>query len=506
MIGNLRVRARSLFRYLRESHIFKAYFTSLLGVFSGLLTQLLYIRELTKVVSADSFSLYAFVFQIITYLSVLQLGLDFTVSREIAINLGRKNLSLANYSYSFITRFNRKVVYVCIALIAIAAFLFYFGVGIPRTYNTGTATLLVLVFGVFQIFSFYIRPYSAALIGANFQNIVNTNIVIINILSTLFGYILLKLGFGLYALPISMSVWSIANVFIIRSLTRKKCKWITKEVLLPNKSLDRASLKFGLTGTLGGIAWTIEATADVILLNAAGLMNLVGLYVIWWRFPQMLFDLATRLTTSAFPSIATAHGVSTDRSTRILSKLTLIACGSAFIISAGIIFWLPSFINLWVGPKYFYPDFKNLAFLMSVLVFFRIVGNCFSLSLISMGKINITSLSAWIQAITKIVLGLLVVSRYQLEGLILVSVLCALIQVVVLGSYLVKNVLIEKRMLFLIGILILVISSLFLFKIYMDFNIVLFTAGAFLTAILALLVWFSLITLFGYRKLLFNLI
>src|SRR5690242_5874888 len=99
-----KARVKFLFNYLSRSRIIKAYLTSILGVFSGLLTQLLFIRALTNEVSPEDFSLYAFIFQIVTYLSILQLGLDFTISREIAINIEKNDLSAANYSYSFIKR------------------------------------------------------------------------------------------------------------------------------------------------------------------------------------------------------------------------------------------------------------------------------------------------------------------------------------------------------------------------------------------------------------------
>jgi O-antigen/teichoic acid export membrane protein len=502
---SLNISAKKATSYFSGSKIFKAYFTSILGVFSGLLTQLLFIRELTKTISTEQFSIYAYIFQVVSYLAVFQLGMDFTISREVAINLASNNYSLANYSYGFIQRFNRKVIIIASCCVSLLALGFLFGIGLDTDEgNRLSATLLVLLFGVFQVLNFFVRPYTAALIGANYQNVVNLNNVFINIISTVFGYILLKIGFGYYSLPFAMVFWAVVNIYVLKRLVNTKCPWIFSERQPINKELDKASFKFGLTGTLGGVAWTIESTADVILLNAAGLVNLVGLYVIWWRFPQMFFDLASRLTTSAYPSIAAANGQSEENTRRLFSKLLLVVSGFSFIISIGLFFWLPAFINLWVGPKFSYEGAHMFSMLIALLVFFRIVGNCLGMSMVSIGYVRVTSLLSWIQAGIKVVGGYFLLRQFGLQGLVAASVVCSLIQVLFLAQYCVRKRLLSKGLILLVVIMGLFPLCFIGTEMVATAHIGYFIVGGILTVLASSVVWYATITLTGFNFLLFK--
>jgi O-antigen/teichoic acid export membrane protein len=451
------------FRHVTASRIAKAYFTSILGVISGLLTQLLFIRELTATVTPTQFALYAFVFQIVNYLTVFQLGMDFTVSREVAMHLGAGNTSLANYSFAFIRRFNKSILLIAAVAIVVLALFFYAGYALPADYDDLTASLLVLAFGVFQLLTFFTRPYHAALIGTNYQNIVNLNNVFINIISTFLAYILLQQGFGLFAMPVSLVAWSVINIFVLKYIVQQKCSWISDAAPVRDRSLDKSSIRFGVLSTLGGIAWTIEATADVVILNAAGLMHLVGIYVIWWRFPQMMFDLASRLTTSAYPSISAAHG-SGANSKLLLNKLMIAVTCLAFMIAAGIYLWLPSFVNLWVGQPYAYDNYTTLSMLVAILIFLRITGNCIGMYIVSIGRVRITTAFSWIQATIKVVAGYFMVTRFGMEGLLITSIFCALLQVAGLTAYLYKQDIVDLKLISFVSLLVLTILGLWVLK------------------------------------------
>ena len=88
-----------MIQVLFKNNILRAYGTSLLGVFSGLLTSLWLLRAITRTVSVHDFGIYAFVLQISGYLAIFQLGLDFAASRHIAEALGRKDSAEASRAF-----------------------------------------------------------------------------------------------------------------------------------------------------------------------------------------------------------------------------------------------------------------------------------------------------------------------------------------------------------------------------------------------------------------------
>jgi O-antigen/teichoic acid export membrane protein len=487
---------------LSQSALSKAYFTSILGVISGLLTQLIFIKTLTEKISSSQFSLYGFIFQIVSYLTIFQLGIDFATSREISLNLGKGNRFAANYAYWFIRRFNASIIAVVVFVIAAVAFFFYNGWGLQKEYNNLSGVLLVLLFGFSQVITFSIIPNIAALIGSNLQYIANLDNVVVSILSTLLGYVLLLGGAGVYSLPIALIFWGLCNIFFLRRTVKKKCDWLDNPPVKKEKDIERKTIKYSIATTLGGLAWTIEATSDVIILNAAGLLHMVAIYVIWWRFPQMLFDLVTRFTTSATPGFAHAHGRSEEQSRKFFQKVFLMVVGGGVIVFVGIILWLPSFVQIWItNSQYYYAGYRNLSILMSLLVFIRIIGNCLGMYLISIGNVRITTNLSWIQAIVKVLCSIALVKYFSLEGIFLASIITAFLQAFVLLGYAFAHKIIPIKMIIWVCFLI-IISSGSIFYTPTETNFFFFLVKILFTALLMAIIWLVSINMFGYWKLL----
>lgn len=483
--------------------IFKAYSTSLLGILSGLLSQLVYIRELVHIVPTEEFALYAFAFQIVTYMSILQLGLDFATSREIAVRLGQKDTKGAYQSYLFIQRFNYKVCIAGILLALVCAAFFYNGIGISSKFNTVMAAKLVMLFGLSMFLSFLSNPNIVALIGSNMQSKVNVNNILMTIATTIVAYVLLKTtALGLYAMPLALISFNAVNIFILRSKANKYCKaWLVKDhTAIIAKGYNKSILKFSVMATIGGAAWTIEATSDVFILNGTGQLALVGFYVLWWRFPQMFFDLATRLTSSALPSLNTSFGKSEEDSKLIFNRLLLIVGGIGFCIYVGIANWLPAFINLWVGPQFFIDDLHITSFLIGMLIYSRTIGNCFGMYTITIGKLNYSAALSWVQAIVKVIAAIILVKQMGMKGLFIASIAGSFIQVCGCGLLLLKRKLLRTDVLLLLIIGYMAPITLLFFKISERLSLLSFLSGALITLICAIVAWVLYIEIISLNK------
>lgn len=454
-------------------------------------------------VPTEEFALYAFAFQIVTYLSILQLGLDFATSREIALRLGQKNTKGAYQSYLFIRKFNYKVCVAGILLAFLCAALFYNGIGISSRFNTVMAAKLVMLFGLSMFLSFLSNPNIVALIGSNMQSKVNVNNILMTIGTTIVAYVLLKTtSLGLYAMPLALITFNTVNIFILRSKAYTYCKaWLVKDhtVVVP-KGYNKSILKFSVIATIGGAAWTIEATSDVFILNGTGHLALVGFYVLWWRFPQMFFDLATRLTSSSLPSLNASFGNSEEDSKLIFNRLLLAVGGMGFCIYVSIANWLPAFINLWVGPQFFIDDLHLTSFFIGMLIYSRTIGNCFGMYTITIGKVNYSTTLSWVQAIVKVITAIILVKEMGLKGLFIASIAGSLIQVCGCAVLLLKRKLLRTDVLLLLLIGYAAPVMLLFFKISERLTILSFLYGAFVTLTCAVVAWVMYIEVISLNK------
>jgi O-antigen/teichoic acid export membrane protein len=419
--------------------ILLAYGTSVLGVFSGLLTNLFLLKIITVYVSKTEYGLYAFIIQITTYFSVLQLGLDFALSRQIAEYLGKDQNANANLSYWEVKKIN-KLGFIVVPVITVSlAFLIWFKIIISNDETFRLATILIILSGIVQTILFANRPNSAVLIGSKNQSYVNIINVSRTILSTTLSILLLYTFKEIYLILISEVLTHSLAYFALKIRLNRKCEWVTKEKAEHSAIIFKKLLKFGSISTLGGIAWTIEGTSDVILLGSFGNLQIVGLYVIWWRFPSMLFDLCTRLAFSSYPEFAERHSHSLNDISTLLSKVLLISLFLGSLSYIGISLWLTPFINIWFGNEYLIENTYLIALMMGLLILLRTVGNLLGMFLLSTGDATYPTKISFLQAVTKVVISLILVGQFSISGIVLASIVASLIQIVMLGWKSIKN-------------------------------------------------------------------
>ncbi len=428
-------------RVLRN-RVFSAYSTSLLSVFSGLITSFWLLKLIVNVLPDNYFGAYSLLLQIASYISVLQLGLDFTVSRFIAEAIAKQEFQKANENYWNLIRFNRYVVLVAFLVVVGTAmgisfgYLFHLFSAEDRTF----ALVVFLLIGTNQLVGFLQRPIAAALIGSNQQHLVNLTAVCKSLaISLIGGALLLYTSWGIYGVLIAEILLSTINWWLLRQIKHYKCPWIVKRPVKSEVANFMVQLKFAAVTTLGGIAWTIEATSDSIILGLTGDLSLVGIYMIWWRFPQMAFDFVSRLATSAFPAFTTILAQGGESAKLTLAKYTYISTGLATLAFIGISLWLPSFIHLWMDGKFDYPNAKILASLIGFVVYLRISGNLLGMFILAANYPKITTRSAWIQAIVKVMVAGGLVHYLGIIGVVIASLIASVLQVVLLSMFLVRR-------------------------------------------------------------------
>jgi O-antigen/teichoic acid export membrane protein len=415
------------------NRIFSAYGTSLLGVFSGLITNFWLLRKITQEIPASTFGIYALVLQVTAYLAILQLGLDFAAARKIAECVGRQDGEGANYSHWEVARFNRYAGLGGMLIVLIIAAGLWRGIGLSAISTGHVAAIIALFTGAVQILNFFSRRYAAALIGSQFQHVVNLSTVAKTIGTSLLAYGLLRAGLGINCIPVASFVFGLLTLAYLHRETTRRCFWLRSRPAEKNSAILKDLMGFGGLTSLGGVAWTIEATSDVFILGAYQGASVVGVYVLWWRFPNMIFDFCTRLATSAFPGFAERHGQSFEDARRLLNKIGQLTVGLATLALVGISLWLPTFIRAWIGKGYALPNGAAIAFGMALLVALRICGNLFGMFWLASGSAKVPTALGIAQATVKILLGLALVRSEGMLGMIIASCAASALQVAVMG-------------------------------------------------------------------------
>jgi O-antigen/teichoic acid export membrane protein len=474
-----------------QNRILRAYGTSLLGVFSGLVTNLWLLREITRHVSVTDFGLYAFVLQISAYLSILQLGLDFAASRQIAESLGKNDPDSANRAFWELKRVNRISVWVVALGVLCIAIAFWSGIGISKGGPRNLAATIALLAGAAQTIGFLSRPFSAALIGSQYLSAVNLLTAGRTIVTSVLAYVILVRGLGILSVPIAEVAMQVLAWMVLKHLYRSCCSWRTTHAPSRDRHLLRSIFKFGSVATIGGFAWTIEATSDVIILGWFAGPALVAIYVLWWRFPQMLFDLCTRLAFSAFPGFAQRHGESAAASRILFGKVSALSIGLATVALLGVSLWLPTFIHVWIGDKYIVQNPKLLALGMGLLICLRTCGNLLAMFWMATGRANLPTVSNWAQAAIKVGVALLVVKQYGIVGLVGASCLAATLQIVFVGAFLLKEQFVDARQILRNVALVSIafIAALVAWRLPTGMGIAYLAVGAFITIIAWAPIW-----------------
>jgi O-antigen/teichoic acid export membrane protein len=495
-------------RTVLGNRILSAYSTSLLAIASGLLTNFWLLREITFVISPQDFGVYAYVMQICAYLPLLQLGIDFAGMRHISQSLGRKDPAEANDMFAGLLLFNHAAVVIGIVVVAaLSAALWRSPAWLGVLNHEGAAYLaaqICLVAGTAQNVAFLSRPYSAALMASENQATANIVIVLRTVSTTAIAFGLLKFGFYIFSVPVAEIITQCFNYFVLRALARKRCKWLESRrhsAFAMKYQAMMPLVKYGAITSLGGVAWTVESGADVLILGYLSTPQIVASYFLWWRFPQMLYDLCTRLSFSAFPSLSHNLGASKGSAVVLLRKVGDASSGLATLAFVGISIWLPSFMHIWIGAGYAPMHDELIPVLMGLLVCLRTWGNLFGLFWLALGRTGLGAALSWCQAIVKVCLGLWLGGRYGISGLLIASCVAATLQVAVTGFHLYRSNFLNTAIVLRLGFLLALATCVVLLGMLHPPNVgwLEFLLGVVATALCWGAVWF-MVALLGDLK------
>ena len=273
-----------------------------------------------------------------------------------------------------------------------------------------------------MIFSFGIAAINSGLQGSIAVGLINMSVTITSILVT---FMLLKLGFGLMALSISLlfsgvcfSLFQGAYLFIRVYREEIKASFSFKGI----KELARLLSYTFISRTMG----TIASNIDLIIVSRLLGPESVAVLALTRKSSELSREFINQPTVAFQPAVSHAKGEGNEKKlSEVLTRLICILIWVLFLITGGLISFNESFVALWVGQQFFAGNEINLIIcisLISVMIY-----NCLSQLCFALGDVKGTSLVMAIHSIVFIPISIAGTYYFGLLGTVWAPILSFLL-------------------------------------------------------------------------------
>lgn len=385
------------------------------------------------------YGLWEMVGAVIGYMGILDLGLRPAISRYAARHLAEGDeVALQSVYISAL---------VFMALVGILLFVFFFswgfwfgGVLAPEGEPHQRYTLFLIIIGSYLLISF--PGYVAESYLEGFQKYyLKNNITIINsLIGSSLLYTLMTPENGLVLLAgINAIGLTIKYILFMWILSRPGYGGVRAQLKMFSFNRLRELIVFGFKSFIQGIATRVENATDVLIIGLTLGPAMVPFYSIPANLTQQVRGLGWTLTHAFMPLFS---GLNAKSQTETIRQVFLISSryvvSILFAMGTGALLLGVPFISVWLDPEFG----EKAKWLILFLVFFTILPfiNPFaSRYLTAINKHGIFARLTPLAAIINLVLSLLLVHPFGLEGVAFASVIPGLIFVPIYLRYTCKN-------------------------------------------------------------------
>jgi O-antigen/teichoic acid export membrane protein len=389
-----------------------------MGVFSSLLSNLWVMRAVAAEEPKDELGLFFAFTTFLSYLMLLQAGMDFAVSQRVAEALVNGDEASARRVYRQLVWYNRGLAGVVVMAVVAVILTLQWG-RLTDASNTVLAQRLTAVSGLFMALSALTLPSSAAIAGVQSLHAVHLTRVASNFAVVLLAYVFLQLGAGVLCLPAAQAVAQGGTLGVLSYLRRKYCPWADGPVVDPWAGFRRL---FRYASTVGGVGVlnTIEFGCEPVVITAVlgDPLPVLAAYSLWLRFPGIAFGVGGGVIVNASPTLASAFTADRSRGVVLYRKLFWAAALIALAAAAGVGLWLTPFVHHWLGGAYDQPDGPLISTLLAAFASLRIVSVTMSQLLYTLGEGRLVLYTAATIAGCKVALGLLLTPLWPTFGLV----------------------------------------------------------------------------------------
>jgi O-antigen/teichoic acid export membrane protein len=401
-------------------HLLRNVSASSLAFLIRIVISFLFVPFITSVLGDSRYGVWVIIFQTINYFNLLDLGLTSAITRYVSKFLAEKNYSGINRVLSTSSLLYLVVGSAVAGGIYLSATLFfdYFRIGDPVMLEEGRRALMVL--GVFMAFNFYLLPFGNSLTAFHRFDLARGLAVAEEVLRTIVMVWLLREGYGLVALALTL-----VGFTVVRHLVA--AVWLHKlypQVRFSLKSAGResATMLFRYSRVSFAIiaGWMIIFNTDSFLLGLISSSAAAGVY---HPGAQLLLYLRNAVNAVAQPlTPAVSHletTVGVGGVTYLYLRSLRYASYLSFVLCTGVVLFARGFVSLWLAPEFAAAADVMIILAVGSSVFLpQIIGNSV---LFGIGKHRYVLYVVICEAIAKIILALLLIGPYGLIGMALAA-------------------------------------------------------------------------------------
>lgn len=398
---------------------------------------LIKVRFLIRYIGDIGNGYYQTINQIITYVFLAQIGFGDAVIFSLYKYFSSNDKKNINRIYSGSRLIFRRIGFVILGIIMLVSLFLYLFYGFEDGYRNVSIITFIIISCSYLIAYFGCGQTYLAILSASenkyIYSIVFNSVKLLCDIGIIISCHLFK---SLYSIAITILIAKIVEEIIIRIVMRYKFPWLHKvkneDTKMFSMTKDLASIQVGNL--------ILNNVDSIILVSFLG-PTMVSIYSSYVFITRYLNEICAKIELSVVNSFGNifANGDS-DKVYPLFKELLIIFIVLVFSIGITFCLGIRSFINLWIGKENYILEYNTV-------ILFSLISMLYILSLPLLSLINSKGLFKdnkniiFTSAITNIVISIILINIYGLNGLLFGTVIAFLVNVIL------KIRVIEKKVL-----------------------------------------------------------
>ncbi len=403
----------------------------LVTIISGLLVP----RLLLSTFGSEANGLVASVTQFLNYISLVEGGIGSVVLASLYSPLANKDNKRLNGVLKTANAFFHQIAYIFLGYAIILGCIYPLIVKTEYSWFFVFSLTLILAIGSFIQYCFSIS-YKLLLQADQKMYIVQLVQIAITVLNLISVIIAIKTFPELHIVKLASALLFIIQPIIYSAYVKKHYE-IDKDALPDEKALSQRWSCFGQN-----LAYFVHSNTDIVVLSLFTNLKLVSVYSIYFLIIGHLQSFFKSFSHAFSPMIGKAIAVNEDKaSNHYLDLYEFIVFNVSTIIFGCCIYLLPSFVLIYshgvTDVNYYRPVFSTIIILAEYVYCIR---DPYVSVIYAAGKFKETARSAYIEAGINIVLSVILVSKYGLEGIAVGTLIGMTYRMIYMVVYISKNI------------------------------------------------------------------
>ena len=393
------------------SNVKRNMITSLVCQIITILNGLIVPRLILGAFGSEVNGLVASIGQFLNYITLLEGGLTGVIMAALYKPLADKDTKKVSAIVNATNQFFHRIAVIFIGYMIIVAIVYPFCV--RSSFGWGYISLLVVIIGLALFIQYFFSLSLRLLINANQEGyIVYTAQIIFTLINLIFTLIVIYVYPEIHVLKIANVVAYCIQPIVFATYVNKNYK-LDRSIPPDKNAISQRWAGFGQN-----LAFFIHTNTDVVVLTIFCTLLDVSVYSVYFMVIGSLKNLVMSISSAVVPSIGNtlAGGDITKTNEAFDIYETGINLITTFAFACGIVLIVP-FVNIYtagiVDANYIQPVFGILLMIAEAIYCYR--DPYVSIAYAS-GKFKETSKYAYIEAISNIVISVLLVIRFGLVG------------------------------------------------------------------------------------------